>query len=172
MKGGTTVNRKPPHNLEDITQSVVFDKSHKWTIPKAKAWLKHHGYHYDSIDNKPTQLRFRQYNPEDLFNRHFISKKIKKDGVLLIISVPNGAGTGFMVNNVEILTPEEIQNKAIKNYAQQLHQHNLAIEHLVKEKKSNLKKTKKASTIRISKSLKGSQAMKEKMAKLRALKKV
>jgi len=169
----TIVHRKPPHTLEDITQSVVFDKSLKWTILKAKAWLKHHGYHYDSVDNKPTQLRFRQYNPEDFHNRYFITKKLKRDGVMLIISVPNGAGTGFMINNVETHTPQEILNSHIKHFTKQFHEQTKAHEKLEEEKKLNLKKANKASTKRISKSLKlikGSQAMKDKMARLRAMK--
>jgi len=166
----TIVHRKPPQNLDDITQSVVFEKSHKWTIPKAKTWLKHHGFYSDSVDNKPTQLRFRQYNPEDFHHRHYISKKIKNDGIMLIISVVNGAGTGFMINNVERHTPQEILDSHIKHFTKQFLEQTKAHEKLEEEKISNRKKAKKASTIRIKKSIKDSQAMKEKMAKIRAMK--
>jgi hypothetical protein len=39
MLGSSLVNRKPPTGKGDITQSVVFEKSHKWTFPKAKSFL-------------------------------------------------------------------------------------------------------------------------------------
>lgn len=87
MKGEGVVHRMPPKHISDIVQSVVFDKKH-WTIPKAKKWLKEHDYYYDMIDRKTDQLRFRQYNPEDLYNRHYISKKLSNN-VMLIISVKN-----------------------------------------------------------------------------------
>jgi len=51
-------NSKP-----SFIQSVVFDRS-KWTLSKAKAWLKHHGFYYDAIDVKPTQIRARQFDPD------------------------------------------------------------------------------------------------------------
>jgi hypothetical protein len=168
MNGGTLVERKPPHDLKDITQSVVFEKEYKWTIPKAKKWLKDHGYHSDSVDKKPTQLRFRQYNPEDLPDRHFISKKLKDEGILLIISVPNNSGSGVMINNVEHHTPQEIINSQIKHFAKQFHEQTKAHKKLEKEKESTLLKIKKATKSRVSKD---SNAMKEKMAKLRAMRK-
>jgi len=168
MNGGTLVDRKPPKNLEDITQSVVFEKSHKWTIPKAKKWLKEHGYHTDSVDNKESQLRFRQYNPEDLHDRYFITKKLNHTGILLIISVPNNSGTGIMINNVEHHTPQEIVNSHIKHFTKQFHEQTKAHNELEKEKEKTLKKIKKATKIRVAK---GSKEMKEKMARLRAMKK-
>ena len=45
------------------TQSVVFLKD-MWTVARAKAWLKQHGYKYGSVDTSPPNtIRFRQQDP-------------------------------------------------------------------------------------------------------------
>jgi len=75
-----------------------------------------------------------------------------------------------MINNVERHTPQEILDSHIKHFTKQFLEQTKAHEKLEEEKISNRKKAKKASTIRIKKSIKDSQAMKEKMAKIRAMK--
>jgi len=169
MTGEGIVARKPTkeHLLEDIVQSVVFMKP-KWKVPEAKKWLHKCGYHYDEVDNKPTQLRFRQYNPEDLqHDRHYISKKLKNEGILLIISRMNNKGSGIMINNYEVLSPEEYKALEYKKFFEAQTKHLKANEMLEKEKKETLKQTKKATKQRLAK---GSQAVKDKMAAVRAAK--
>ena len=75
-----------------------------------------------------------------------------------------------MINNIERHTPQEILDSHIKHFTKQFLEQTKAHEKLEEEKKSNLKKAKKASTIRIKKTLnrtsrfkaKGTQAMKHK----------
>jgi hypothetical protein len=166
MEGEGLVNRKPDEKqrLDDIVQSVVFMKPH-WNATNAKKWLKTHGYYNDEVHDKPTQIRFRQYNPEDLPHRHFISKKLKDENILLIISRMNNTGSGFMYNNVEKLTPEEEQKKEYKKFFQAMTQHQKDNERLEKEMKERMKTIKKATKSRVAK---GSKEAKEKMAKVRA----
>ena len=181
MTGEGIVNRKPheSQNLQDIVQSVVFMKP-KWKVSDAKKWLHKCGYYYDEVDNKPTQIRFRQYNPEDLqHNRHYISKKLKDENIILIISRMNNGGRGIMINNYEVLSPEEYKALEYKKFFEAQSKHLKANERLEKEKKETLKQTKKATKQRISKvknetssfiPVKGSQAAKDKMAAVRAAK--
>lgn len=49
-------------------QSVVFDKRY-WSIPRAKQWLREHGYMSPKVDIKEHQLRFRQLEPN--FKRYY-----------------------------------------------------------------------------------------------------
>jgi hypothetical protein len=168
MTGEGLVHRKPPKSqrLEDIVQSVVFMKP-KWKIPDAKRWLHKCGYYYDEVDNKPTQIRFRQYNPEDLHDRHYISKKLKDESIILIISRMNNRGSGIMLNNYEFLTPKEQKELEYKQFFEAQTKHLKANEKLEKEKKQYLKTIKKATKERVAK---GSQAAKDKMAAVRAAK--
>lgn len=88
INGGSLVNRKPDNEdlkYKDIVQSVLFSKNN-WPVKDAKKWLKNNGFYYDSIDETKNEFRFRQFNPDDLPKRHYISEKIS-DGILLIISV-------------------------------------------------------------------------------------
>lgn len=172
MNGEGIVMRKPPREqlLEDIVQSVVFMKP-KWKTSDAKKWLHKHGYHYDEVDNKPTQIRFRQYNPEDLQkDRHYISKKLNGDDVILIISRLNNKGSGIMINNYEVLSPEEYKALEYKKFFEAQSKHLKANERLEKEKKETLKAVKKATKQRLANPIKGSQAAKDKMAAVRAAK--
>ena len=75
----------PDKTKKDLVQSVVF-KRPEWSKSEAIEWLKHNGYYHDSIDTKPHQLRFRQLNPEDLTDYHYITKPLKND-VSLIIAI-------------------------------------------------------------------------------------
>ena len=88
IEGGSLVKRTPPYEKNHIIQSIVFDRT-DWTIPKAKKWLKDNNHYSDSMDNNKKQIRFRQYNPEQLKNRYYISKKIDDEGITFIISVRN-----------------------------------------------------------------------------------
>ena len=181
MSGEGLVHRKPHESqkLQDIVQSVVFMKP-KWKVKDAKKWLHRCGYYFDEVDDKPTQIRFRQYNPEDLQkDRHYISKKLKDEGILLIISRMNNKGSGIMINNYEVLTPEEHKALEYKKFFEAQTKHLKANERLEKEKKETLKQIKKATKQRLAKvknetssfmPVKGSQAAKDKMAAVRAAK--
>jgi hypothetical protein len=176
--GTGLVNRKPDLNQHSIIQSVVFERP-LWTKPKAIKWLKECDYYHDEIDMKPTQIRFRQYNPEDFYNYHYITKPLKDKGILLIIAMRNAqggtlhrsCGQGFMVNNVEHYTPNEALIKNTKlltgHVLDEIKEH----KKLAKEAKTTLKRTKSMNKASLKQSLKGSQTMKERMAKLRAMKK-
>jgi hypothetical protein len=169
MSGEGIVDRKPPkeHLLEDIVQSVVFMKP-KWKVSEAKKWLQKHGYHNDEVDEKPTQIRFRQYNPEDLRDRYYVTKKLKGDNILLIISKMSNKGTGIMLNNYEFLTPEEHRDVQYKEFFNALMKHKKTHESLEKEKKRVENVVRKATKARLAK---GSQAAKDKMAAVRVAKK-
>lgn len=172
------VNRKPDQNYHSITQSVVFEKP-LWTKARAIRWLKEHDYHHDDVDVKKTQIRFRQYNPEDFNNYHYITKPLKDTGILLIIAMKNAMGgtvyrsqgQGVMKDNVEHFTPKEalINNtKLITHHVQDAIREHKA---LAKEAKTTLKRTAKMNKSSLKQSLKGTQSMKDRMARLRALKK-
>lgn len=172
MKGEGIVKRKPPKNqrLEDIVQSVVFMKPH-WNVTNAIKWLKEHKYYNDEIHESKTQIRFRQYNPEDFRDRHYISKKLKEENILLIIKM-NNKGSGFMLNNYEFLTPKEHKELEYKQFFEAQTKHQKANEKLEKENKERLKTIKKATVSRVKKDIKGSQEAKDKMAKVRAGKRI
>jgi len=158
-EGCGLVNRKPHESqrLADIVQSVVFMKPY-WNVTNAKKWLKKHNYYNDEVDNKPTQIRFRQYNPEDLRDRHFISKKLKDENILLIISTMSNRGTGIMINNYEVLTPKEYKELEYKKFFESQSKHQKEQERLDKEIKERNKMIKKSTKSRLKK---GSQEMKE-----------
>lgn len=162
MEGEGLVNRKPPDSEKDIIQSVVFLKPH-WNIPDAKKWLKKRHCYFDEVHDKPTQIRFRQFNPKDLHNRHFISKKLKDEHIILIISKMNTSGKGFMINNVEILTPEEKQQQQYKNFFNAMNQHQKETERIEDEKKKISKLVKKATKARLAKGSKEAKEWAQKM---------
>lgn len=166
MQGEGLVNRKPDpsQKLADIVQSVVFMKPY-WNVTNAKKWLKQHNYYNDEIHDSKTQIRFRQYNPEDLKHRHFISKKLKDENILLIISTMSNRGSGFMLNNFEFLTPKEHKELEYKKFFEAQTRHTKAQERLDKEMEERNKMIKKATKSRVSK---GSKEAKDKMAKVRA----
>lgn len=56
-------------------QSVVFVKRY-WNEARAKKWLRKHKYKGLAVDEKPTQLRFRQEEPDQF--RYKRTKKITK----------------------------------------------------------------------------------------------
>jgi len=200
LSGGSIVNRKPSELHNEIIQSVVFERP-KWTKSKAVEWLKKNKFYHDSIDVKPTQIRCRQYNPEDLINRHYISKKLKDTGILLIISMRNLQGgtiyrtimqhipysherqqmmyqhflnthrmngSAIMVNNQVHYTPTEQFEHNAKLYAEHLYNQNKNLKKIDEEKEAILNRAKKATKTRLKK---GTPEMKERMARLRAMKK-
>lgn len=59
-----TVGRKAPDKPH--TRSIVFDKA-KWTVEKAKTWLKEHDHFTDGLHETEDSYRFRQYDPTDGF---------------------------------------------------------------------------------------------------------
>lgn len=175
LLGGGIVNRKPHESqrLADIVQSVIFMKPY-WNVTNAKKWLKKHKYFSDEIHDSKTQIRFRQYNPEDLRDRHFISKKLKDENILLIISTMSNRGSGFMLDNYEFLTPEEHKELEYKKFFDAQRKHLKATDKLEKEMKEREKMIRKSTKTRVTKesrTVKGSQEAKDKMAKVRASKK-
>ena len=123
-------------------------------------------------------MRFRQYNPEDFKEHHYISKPLKDKGILLIIAMKNAKGgtvyrsmgQGFMVNNQEHYTPNEAllkNTKLITHHVQEAIKEHKA---LAKEAKGNLSRTKALNKTSLKRALKGSQEAKDRMARLRALK--
>jgi len=179
MIGQGLVNRKPDLNYHSIVQSVVF-KRPMWTKAKAVKWLKENNYYYDDSDTNITQIRFRQYNPDDFYNYHYIAKPNLKDkGILLIIAMRNAQGgnvyrsqgQGVMINNVEHFTPKEAllkNTKLITGHVLDEIKHHKA---LAKEAKTTLQRTKSMNKSSLKQSLKGTQSMKDRMAKLRAIRK-
>ena len=89
MKGGNIgyglVDKKPEENKKSIVQSVVLNKDH-FTKNQAIKWIKDNGFENNGIDEKENTFRFRQYNPEDLKGRRYITKKFN-GGIELIISI-------------------------------------------------------------------------------------
>jgi len=164
-QGEGLVKRKPHNQPIDIVQSVVFLKP-SWDSKNSKKWLRDHGFYSDERHDKPSQIRYRQYNPEDLKDRHFISKKLKDEEIILIISKMNGKG--FMINNKEILSPEEQKASEYKKYFEAHSKYQKEQERMNKEKENILKTVKMATKTRLAK---GSQEMKDKMASIRAKKK-
>jgi len=62
-------------------QSIIFDRR-KYTVEKAKNWLKKHGYKYGDVDKKTNHIRFRQVPPGTF--KYFRTKEIS-DGIKLIL---------------------------------------------------------------------------------------
>jgi hypothetical protein len=87
------VGRKPPD--KDHTQSVVFNKKF-WTKAESKNWLKTHKdsttgkpYYTDGLDENETQLRWRQFDPNN--NKFsYVSLVIKKEGKVYSIMFIRG----------------------------------------------------------------------------------
>lgn len=50
-------------NEKTQIQSILFDKD-KWTVDRAKEWLKDHGYKYGKVDTTDKYHRFRQLDPK------------------------------------------------------------------------------------------------------------
>jgi hypothetical protein len=184
MIGTGFVNRKPDLNSDSIIQSVVFSRP-AWTKTNAVKWLKEHNFYYDDCDLKSTQIRFRQYNPEDLKDKYsYITKPLKdNNSILLIIGVKmrnlskntmyrsdEKHGGAIMFNNITHYTPQEAllhNTKLITKHVQEAIKEHKA---LGKEASDTLNRTKKTNKIMLNKAVKGSKEMADKMARLRAMK--
>jgi len=57
-------------NQSMVIQSILFDKE-KWTLEKAKKWLKEHNYRNDKTDETDEYYRFRQRDPNDFVEDSF-----------------------------------------------------------------------------------------------------
>jgi len=68
-----------PHSA---VQSVIFKKRY-WSVTKVRAWLKKHGFVWDSkVDEKLNFIRFRQFDPSKY--KKYQIKKITKTIELVI----------------------------------------------------------------------------------------
>lgn len=161
--GGTIVKRKPDLNYNDIVQSVVFDR-HFYNKETAKKWLKENNYHFDSIDINKSQIRARQYNPEDLRNRHYITKSLKDGKILLIISMRNPGEKSLPIKGGRI--PKDIQERIFnEEKARELY-------HKLKGEYSDIQSIqKKATKQRVKKGSKEAKEWAEKMRLARLAKK-
>jgi hypothetical protein len=77
-------------------------------------------------------------------------------------------GTGIMLNNYEFLTPKEQKELEYKKFFEAQTKYQKEQEKKDKEVEKFKKLVKKATKERVKKEIKGSQDMKEKMAKVRA----
>jgi len=185
MIGTGFVNRIPDYDQNSIVQSVVFSRP-AWTKTNAVKWLKEHNFHHDDCDSKSTQIRFRQFNPEDLKDNYsYITKPLKdNNSILLIIGVKmknltkntiyrsdEKHGGAIMLNNRVQYTPQEAllhNTKMITKHVQETIKEHKALN---KEANDTLNRTKKTNKIELKRALKGSKATADKMARLRAMKK-
>lgn len=46
-------------------QSLTFDKSHGWTVAKAKRWASSHGYRSSKVDETEGFVHLRQRDPSE-----------------------------------------------------------------------------------------------------------
>lgn len=65
-------------------QSMVFLKKHKWTVPKAKKWLKDKNFNGLEPDVGENTIRFRQINPN---NFHEFKTRPINNGILLVLGL-------------------------------------------------------------------------------------
>ena len=79
------LKKENPHQESEV-QSLVFDNS-VFTVAKAKAWAKHHGFYYGSVDEKANSIRLRQRDPSDFLPSHFGTIPIT-EGVMAVVGVP------------------------------------------------------------------------------------
>jgi len=72
-----------------MVQSVIFTTD-KWTIQKAKKWLKENNYKVPRVDEKEEHLRFRQNDPTKIESKGFTEYRTiplgENSGISLIIS--------------------------------------------------------------------------------------
>ena len=108
-------------------QSILFTRP-KWTLTKAKAWLKKHGYKTD-VDKKPEHYRFRQIEPEE-----FSSYRTKHigDDITLIIGLKKKGGN---INNMK----SELREQDLLDRMAKL-SHDLHVHHHTHGHKDNLLK--------------------------------
>lgn len=71
-------------------QSLLFDKS-RWTITRARAWLKKHGYKLPKADGKGEYHRFRQRPPFQFKAGTFRTIPFGRGGIKAIVAVPRAS---------------------------------------------------------------------------------
>ena len=54
-------------------QSLLFDRDAGWTVSKAKAWAKSHGYKYGKTDVTDQYIRIRQFDPKGFKTKRTIT---------------------------------------------------------------------------------------------------
>jgi hypothetical protein len=54
-------------------QSLLFDREAGWTVSKAKAWAKSHGYRYGKVDVTDQYIRVRQFDPKGFKTKRTIT---------------------------------------------------------------------------------------------------
>ena len=96
-------------------QSILFTRP-SWTLVKAKAWLKKHGYKTD-VDKKPDHYRFRQIEPEEFSS--FRTKHIG-DNITLIIGLKKKGGN---INNMKSELREQDLLDRMAKLSHDLHVH-------------------------------------------------
>lgn len=152
------VNRKPDLSHSEIIQSVVFEKEDGWKIPQAKKFLKDNDFYYDMMDDRRTQLRFRQFNPDDFHHGYYITKKFNyNDKPILFVIYRKGKkvdGGAIMLNNENIYTPKEKFNQMVDNFMKQVFKATENKEKLKKEKERRYSTIKKATKRRLKQELK------------------
>lgn len=140
------VHRKPDLSQNEIIQSIVFLKEVGWTKLKAIKWLSKNNYYFYVFDDKKTQIRFRQYNPDSLHDGYYISKKINTDDkpINLIIFIKNHHtdGGSIMLNNKNFLNNKERFNLFIDAFTKRF------LKTTEIEKKKNIEKNKYLDTVR------------------------
>jgi hypothetical protein len=152
------VNRTPDLSHSEIIQSVVFEKKDGWKIPQAKKFLRDNDFYFDNVDSKRTQLRFRQFNPEDFHNGYYITKKIffNEKPILLIVYRKGKKieGSAIMVNNQNVYTPKEQFNKMVDDFMKQVFKSTENKEMLRKERERRYATIRKATKRRLKQELK------------------
>jgi len=95
-----------------IIQSVIFNKD-KWNITDSKAWLNEHGYKSPKVDETENFLRFRQAKPLKTYS--YITKKLGKTGIELIIGYEKETGGAVRADDVKNMISESYKDKATDN---------------------------------------------------------
>lgn len=52
-------------------------KKQYWTLPRAKSWLKKHGYDHTGVDETDKYYRFRQIDPSEFKRSSFRTIELK-----------------------------------------------------------------------------------------------
>jgi hypothetical protein len=62
--------------MPTVIQSIMFKKQY-WTLKRAKAWLKEHGYDRTGVDETDNYYRFRQVDPDEFNKKSFRTIELK-----------------------------------------------------------------------------------------------
>ncbi|MFW5879299.1 MAG: hypothetical protein ACOCUV_00595 [bacterium] len=126
------VDRTTPD--KEHVQSVIFDKK-KFTINKAKSWLKDNDMYIDGLHETEDSYRFRQYNPSDNFK--YRSKKIE-DGVTFIIATKKRKEKEMAKSKVKLENLFfKLDDESKENIKHELDAHNIDIKNAEILRKTN-----------------------------------